>query len=72
MQEARRSIHDKSKSSKYNFDEMHILLTERSFGKSLYDTSKSGKLRWNDWHAILFQLIYTIECFLEIGFMLCM
>ncbi len=68
MREARRSIAGKS-DKKYDFDEMHVLLTERSNGKELYEYVQSEKLTWNEWQGILFQLIYTIQCFIEFGFM---
>lgn len=68
MEEARRSIMSRGE-SKYNFDEMHVLLSERSKGKVLYDYIRSGSLSWTEWQPILFQLIYTIQCFIEFGFM---
>ena len=68
MEEARRSIMPRGE-SKYDFDEMHVLLSERSKGKVLYDYISSGSLSWTEWQPILFQLIYTIQCFIEFGFM---
>lgn len=60
---------EKKQQNRYNFDEMHILLLEKSKGRKLHDHIQSNDLSWKDWKAILFQLIYTIQCFLEIGFM---
>lgn len=55
--------------NKYDFRSMHVLLTERASGDTLYDTITKGTMSWQDWQTILFQLIYTIQCFIEIGFM---
>jgi hypothetical protein len=63
--------------NRYDYDHLHILLTERSNGKKLKDyilnqgqgQGKIKSLPWEDWYVILFQLIYTIQCFVEIGFM---
>ncbi len=68
MEEARQSIMPRGE-SKYDFDEMHVLLTERSKGKELYKYVSSDSLSWTDWQPILFQIIYTIQCFIEFGFM---
>lgn len=65
MQEAHKSISP----TRYNFNEMNVLLTEKAKGRTLHDHIKSGKLQWKNWQAILFQLVYTIQCFIEIGFM---
>lgn len=53
----------------YQFHKMHMLLTERSKGRKLTDYIYKTNMSWKQWHAILFQLIFTIQCFVEIKFM---
>lgn len=63
-----------SKTQKYNLDHIHVLFIRRNFGKKLSQLSRAGNqsswhLDWNDWLSILFQILYTLQCFDEIGFM---
>jgi len=65
-----RLIRDDEEEDFYDYNKIHILLTEKIMGKTLKEyLINPHLLTKEDWFSILFQLFYTLECFLEIKFM---
>lgn len=52
--------------SMYDFDQMRLLLLERSSGATLYETMASPTNPW-DQASIIIQVLWTLACFDELG-----
>lgn len=55
-----------TKGKAYDYNIMEILMLEQGRGQTMQDWIKTSH-PWEDWQAVLFQIIYTLHCFYEVG-----